>query len=324
MYLYISLFFSFIIFSSTVETSNIERSFEEVQIPVPWGFVAGKWYGNQNEQPVLALHGWQDNAGTYDRLIPLLPSCINILCIDLPGHGKSSHYPIGMNYFIFWDGIALIRRIVKHFGWQKIRLLGHSLGGALSFMYAASFPDDVAQFISIDLAGPTIRCHNKNAQMTGPCIDKALMYESLPESKLPCYNYDEMVDLVVDAYAGSIDRDSAKILMKRGMIKAEKCNGEEGYHFSRDLRLKVSLMGMFSIEQVLSYAGLIKCHVLNIRAVPGMKFENEEIYGRVIETMRKNANVVYNEVPGTHHLHLNTPERISDIITEFLLDPDMN
>lgn len=253
----------------------------------------------------------------------MLPHSLPILCIDLPGHGLSSHYPVGMNYYIFWDGIALVRRIVKHFGWEKIKLLGHSLGGALSFLYAASFPDDVSQFISIDLAGPTVRCHKKNAQMTGSCVDKALMYETLPESKLPCYKYDEMIDLVVDAYGGSIDRDSAIILMKRGMSKVSKDINEEGYHFARDLRLKVAMMGMFSLEQVLSYAELIKCHTLNIKAIPGMKFDNEEIYSMVIETMRKNANVEYHEVPGTHHLHLKDPESIAGIISAFLLNPDM-
>lgn len=65
--------------------NKIERSFEEITIPVPWGVVAGKWYGDRKKQPVLAIHGWQDNAGTFDRLCPLLPSTIPILCIDLPG-----------------------------------------------------------------------------------------------------------------------------------------------------------------------------------------------------------------------------------------------
>lgn len=319
-----SLSFLFVPIRLDGAVQHEDRPFEEIKIPVPWGHVAGKWYGNRNEQPLIALHGWQDNAGTFDRLVPLLPRSIPVLCIDLPGHGYSSHYPVGMNYYVFWDGISLIRRIVKHFGWTKVKLMGHSLGGALSFLYAASFPDDVSQFISIDLAGPTVRCHKKNAQMTGSCIDKALMYETLPESKLPCYNYDESINLVVHAYGGSVDYDGAKVLMRRGMNRVSKNQCEEGYHFSRDLRLKISMMGMFSLEQVLAYAELIKCHVLNIRAVPGMKFENEEIYSMVIDTMRKNANVEYVEIPGTHHLHLNTPERVSGVIGTFLMDPDAN
>ncbi|XP_031619333.1 probable serine hydrolase [Contarinia nasturtii] len=300
------------------------RHWEEVTFEVPWGTVAGKWYGDRDKQPVIALHGWQDNSGTFDRLIPLLPKTIAVWSIDLPGHGYSSHFPTGINYHVFWDYIPLVRRIVKHFGWKKVKLMGHSLGGAVCFMYAASFPDEVSQFISIDLYGPSVRDLKKNAAMTGHCIDKALEYERLPASKLPCYSYDEMITVANDAYKGWIDRDAAKILMIRGMKEAPKSHSKDGYFFSRDLRLKVSLLGMFSLEHVLAYAELIKCHVLNIRAVPGIELEKPEIYPMVLDAMRKNATLEYHEVPGTHHLHLMTPHRISGIISGFLLNPDSN
>lgn len=32
---------------------------EEVRIPVPWGHIAGKWWGPQNKRPILVMHGWQ-------------------------------------------------------------------------------------------------------------------------------------------------------------------------------------------------------------------------------------------------------------------------
>lgn len=216
----------------------------------------------------------------------------------------------------------LIRRIVKHFGWQNLRLLGHSLGGALSFMYAATFPDDVDRFISIDIAGPTVRDHRKSAANMGESIDRLLKYETLPITKMPCYGYEEMIDIVVDAYAGSVDVEGAKILMRRGMGSAPKEAGiNNGYHFVRDLRLKASGMAMFSLEQVLCYAERIKCDVLNIRAMPGMVFENAEVYPKVLEHTRKNAKSLrYEEVPGTHHIHLNSPERIYKFVDEFLLN----
>lgn len=282
-------------------------------------FILGRWWGPREKQPILAIHGWQDNAGSFDRLCPLLSADIPILAIDLPGHGKSSSYPKGMQYFLFWDGVTLIRRIVKLYKWSKITLMGHSLGGALSMMYASAFPDDVAKFISIDMAGPTVRCHDKTAAMTGDCIDKFLYYETLPETKMPCYKYDEMIDLVMEAYDGSVTKDSVKILMKRGMAPAPLHLHKNGYHFARDLRLKVSLLGMFSLEQVLSYARRVKCDTLNIRGVPGMDFDNPEVYEKVVETIRATSKrVVFEKVEGTHHLHLNTPERIAGIINEFL------
>ncbi|XP_037883158.1 uncharacterized protein LOC119633611 [Glossina fuscipes] len=61
-----------------------EQSWEEVTIVVPWGTIQGKWWGSRNKQPILALDGWQDNFGTFDRLCPLMPAELPVLCIDLP------------------------------------------------------------------------------------------------------------------------------------------------------------------------------------------------------------------------------------------------
>lgn len=227
-----------------------------------------------------------------------------------------------MQYFLFWDGITLIRRIVKYHKWTKVTLMGHSLGGALSFMYASCFntEEDTAKFISIDIAGPTVRDTVDLAGKTGDCIDKLLMYETLPASKMPCYEYEDMIELVLAAYAGSVDMDSVKVLMKRGMAPAPIALNKSGYHFSRDLRLKVSMFGMFTEMQVLTYAKQIRCEVLNIRGQPGMSFGDPNVYPKVIEAMRENSKrVVYAEVEGTHHLHLVTPERIYKIVSEFLL-----
>lgn len=68
----------------------------------------------------MALHGRQDNAGSFDKLVPLLPDDVSVLCLDMPGHGLSSHYPKSQYYYVYWDGVVLLRRIVKHFNWTKV------------------------------------------------------------------------------------------------------------------------------------------------------------------------------------------------------------
>lgn len=79
----------------------------------------GKWWGPSDTQPIVAIHGWQDNSGTFDNLTQLLPN-VAILCIDLPGHGISSHLPHGQFYYIFWDGVFTLRRIIKYYKWNKV------------------------------------------------------------------------------------------------------------------------------------------------------------------------------------------------------------
>ncbi|KPI99323.1 putative serine hydrolase [Papilio xuthus] len=291
---------------------------EEIEIPVPWGHVAGRWWGPRNKQPLIAIHGWQDNAGTWDNLIPLLPTSTSVLCLDLPGHGLSSHYPTGMLYYIFWDGVALLRRIVKHFKWSKISLMGHSLGGALSFMYAASFPDDVDSIICIDIASPAVRVPENMVKATGWSVDKILEYETLSENKIPCYDYEEMIDIVVDAYKGSVSRENCKVLMKRGMALTPAHLKKNGYHFKRDPRLKVSVLAMMSLETALAYAAKVKCRVLNIRAIPGQNWERLDYYMAVVDKLKETTDVTYIEVEGTHHVQLNSPENIVNIIEDFL------
>lgn len=60
---------------------------------IKYVLILAKWWGPRDKQPIIAIHGWQDNAGTFDPLIELLPKELSILCIDLPGHGRSSHIP---------------------------------------------------------------------------------------------------------------------------------------------------------------------------------------------------------------------------------------
>ncbi|KRT85259.1 hydrolase, partial [Oryctes borbonicus] len=164
---------------------------DEIEIPVPWGHISAKWWGSKDRQPVIALHGWQDNAGSFDNLAPLLiKDELSLLCIDLPGHGRSSHYSRGSYYYIFWDGIHILRRIIKHFKFEDVVLLGHSLGGAISFLYAATYPKEVKKYVSIDIPGPTVK-GEKSYSMLGGTIDKYLEYDSITEEKTPSYTYDE-------------------------------------------------------------------------------------------------------------------------------------
>ncbi|XP_020292641.1 probable serine hydrolase isoform X2 [Pseudomyrmex gracilis] len=289
---------------------------KEIKIPVmgDCGHISGKWWGPRDCQPIVALHGRQDNSGSFDKLMPLLPN-ISVLCLDLPGHGLSSHYLKGQFYYVYWDNVIFLRRIVKYFKWEKVKLLGHSLGGAIGFLYAASYPDEVECLISLDIVSPSVRDVKTIASNTGEYIDRFLKYETLTMENMPTYEYDKMIDIVENAYQGGITREGAKILMKRGMQPHE--NGT--FCFSRDVRLKVALLGMISMDLVLAYASQIKCAYLNIRAVPGMKFDQPENYQKVLDVIRQSSRKFeYHEVEGTHHVHLNKPDKIAPIIINFL------
>lgn len=76
-------------------------------------------------------------------------------------------------------------------------------------------------------------------------FNRFLKYETLTPADVPCYTYNVMIDIVVDAYKGSITRDKCEILMRRGMSPTKKA--PDTYHFARDPRLKVCTRSCFHL-----------------------------------------------------------------------------
>lgn len=60
---------------------------EEITLTVPWGVLALKCWNSKIYEPVLVVHGLCENAGAFDRLLPLLSKYFYYVVIDLPGHG---------------------------------------------------------------------------------------------------------------------------------------------------------------------------------------------------------------------------------------------
>ncbi|XP_017108723.2 probable serine hydrolase [Drosophila bipectinata] len=211
------------------------KDYEEVRIPAPWGHISGRWYGNRTERPILALHGWLDNSGTFDRLIPLLPDYIGVLCIDLPGHGRSSPLPPGVQYSIN-DYVYIIPRVMREYNWKKVSLMGHSLGGVLSFIYGALAPHTIDMIISLDILIP-LRVDIDNIASS---LEKLLVEEERQDQgnlhEPPSYTFSQLGTLLAKGSHNSVTPELAPHLLHRQVIKSQLY--PERYYFSRDGRVK--------------------------------------------------------------------------------------
>jgi len=266
---------------------------------------------------VLAFHGWMDNANTFDPLVKLLPAHLSILAIDLPGHGLSSRYPPGSVYHNTEDVIA-IRRMVKQQNWnKKLVLMGHSLGSIYTFLYAAIFPDEVERYIGFDMIKPPNIKIDKLIGDTGNDIDKFLKFIANPDFS-PEYPWAEMVDRLCKGSRMSVTKESAEILLQRGAYKSE--TRDRHFGFTRDIRQMFSFMAYLPFDHMIQLASNIKCEVLNIKFNKDAHFyEDKKYYTDILEIIRKNSKrLEYHEIDGSHHAHLNNPEKVASIVSKFI------
>ncbi|GAA4704788.1 alpha/beta hydrolase [Promicromonospora umidemergens] len=114
--------------------------------------------------PVVLLHGWPQTWFSWWSIMPELAERHTVYAIDLPGLGDSTGRPSG------YDKATLARYVhalvVDQLGVRDVSIVGHDLGAAVAFQYAAQFPADTARLGYLDLPLP------------GPALD-ATAYRSL-------------------------------------------------------------------------------------------------------------------------------------------------
>ncbi|KAI4492588.1 hypothetical protein M0804_002379 [Polistes exclamans] len=298
---------------SKVEVVN--ENVSNVEILVPWGKIAGRLWGTDKyKQPILALHGWQDNAASFDNLAPLLQKHGPILAIDLPGHGLSSWLPPGQMYFEY-NYVLLIHRLKRYFAWEKVKLLTHSLSTHYCFWYASIYPKDVAYVIAIDHLKPlsiTIEQYSARLAEAFTQICKIEEMKNEPRS----YKKEELIKKWIKDSLRSLTEDSCKILMTRGVT--EKPDGT--VYLNRDPRLRIlpSYSGM-SHDQLKDMTRYIICPYLVIKSDFTVFSEDIQAYYDILNILIESSiDCQYHFIPSTHHIHLNDPQLLIKPIDPFL------
>lgn len=110
--------------------------------------ICARQWGNPEGPPALGLHGWLDNANTFNRLAPLLPE-LNLIALDFAGHGYSDHRAEGVHYHPLYD-MQDVLAVANQLNWHHFHVIGHSMGASIASELAAMFPERVAGAVHID------------------------------------------------------------------------------------------------------------------------------------------------------------------------------
>ncbi|CAD0196755.1 unnamed protein product [Chrysodeixis includens] len=288
---------------------------KEIQIPTKCGQIAGKLWGSGDKQPILALHGWQDNAGTWDPLIPMIIKDRPILALDFPGHGLSSNIPAGAQYFQ-WELPRVIKFVQNYFQWKQVSLISHSMGSIASMRFACVFPDDVDFFVAFDSLIYDDYDLNLVLNKFAINISKGLTAVQRLDKEPPTYTLEEIAKKWHYGTRKSVDLESVKYLMTRG-VKPSKADPTK-YYYSRDSRLKYILFTPEDRKFVEALVRRLKAPTLYVKAI-NSPYSADPFSVEMRELIEQlNDKYEFHFVPGTHHVHLNNPEVVAPLIKNFV------
>jgi len=108
--------------------------------------------GAQHAPTVLLVHGLGDNAHRdWANVIPALAAQFHVVALDLPGFGASQASPQGYSFEAL--GHALNEVLEQTAPGQRVHVVGHSLGGAVSLHFAHAHAEKVDRLVLVDAAG---------------------------------------------------------------------------------------------------------------------------------------------------------------------------
>ena len=279
---------------------------ESLEFLLPHIRLSSLQYHSQNSEIVtIALHGWLDNANSFSPLMAVNRNH-HVIAIDWPGHGHSQHRGVDASYQLL-DYVYDLYALIEHNKWQKVNIIGHSLGAIVASIFTGTFPELVNKLVLIEALGAI----SSKPQETRDLLKKSIVNryrEQIKESSNKRYSSFEKA-VLARTMASDFNSDIAKILVERSLLATD-----DGFKWRSDPRLKqLSPMRMVE-QQALDLLSGIEHETLLILGENG--------YLSLRKTLRERMAVIPNlnvhTLAGGHHLHMEYPEPVWQLISQHL------
>jgi len=280
---------------------------EEIRLPARGLALAGlRWHAGAGCR-VLCVHGWLDNAASFSEIAPLLPDC-DIVALDLPGHGRSSHRGAGsMQHFV--EYIADVVAALDALGWEKAVLLGHSLGAGVMACVAGTVPGRVQALLLVEGIAPQPAAPEKIGESLKAAIEAG--QRGAGESS----GYADMQAAIVARRKGFWPISDA--MSQRILARALTQDGQGVWRWHTDPRLRQPSATRLVEGQVAALLAGIAAPALLIGAENGL-FAAYATHAARIGDIKQ---LEYITLGGSHHLHLEpeTAPAVASTLRDFLI-----
>ncbi|MCW8327536.1 alpha/beta hydrolase [Photobacterium sp. SDRW27] len=260
------------------------------------------------QKPVVVfLHGWQDNAASFDALFPLLADQYDLIAIDWPGHGHSEPRSKD-NYYHFVDYIDDLNQLMTLIPMSDVILVGHSLGALVAGCYAAAFPDKVTGLVQIEGGSPLSEPTGNAVQRLRDGIDSRQRYRqrAVRRATRSMASFQDALDLRCSV--NQLTAQQLQPLVERATYHDGRC-----WYWRHDNRLRCDSLYRMAREQAQALTSQIQCPVLSILGRTGFRSLKQPESGS--GWLQHSTQV---EIEGGHHCHIESPQAVCEHIRMFI------
>jgi pimeloyl-ACP methyl ester carboxylesterase len=279
----------------------------EFQLDTRQGRVAGLGWRNEGAPRVLCLHGWLDNAASFVPLAPFLDT-LDLVAIDLPGHGRSGHRdPTARYHFI--DYLFNLDAALDELGWPDCHLLGHSMGAAICAVFASGAPERVRSLVLLDTVGPI----SVTAEGTALRLRRSL--EKNRRGTGAVRQFDSIEEMVqARRKVSDLSEPAARLICERG------ARSEDGrFAWRSDPALNWVSALVMTDEQALDILRNIEAPALTLTVTEESPWCSADKLAARKQAMARARHLT---LQGHHHFHMDAPGQIAETVRNFIIDND--
>jgi len=266
---------------------------------------AGLEWGNPRGYPILALHGWLDNALSFASLAPLLTD-YRMIALDLSGQGLSDHRSPDATYHI-WDDIPQLLSIIKQLDLPELVLLGHSRGAAISVLLAATLGTRCSHLVLLD--GMLLHL-TKDGSPVSQFLQAQKDHEALTGYEPRIFRND--AEFVAARIRLGFSEKSANMLAPRAIRRVS-----DGFVLNHDPRLNHASAIKLTPVMCSAFYAAVTAPTLALVAEDGLRVRTG--LDAALATVAEIAQCTVIPVPGSHHTHMEKgATAIADYMRSFL------
>ncbi len=263
-------------------------------------------WGPPDAAPVLCLHGILDQGAAWEPVaVELAQRGMRVIAPDLRGHGRSGHVGDGSSYHVL-DFLGDLDALTRELRQRPLALVGHSMGAALSAMFAGARPRAIDSLVLIE-------CPFPSGGTPGEAPDRMA-------TQLDCLSARAGHTVLSDVTAAAQRLRQATaplpddLVLRLARRITEPCEGGVRWRWDARIQTRVGItfhgIDGLNPQDYLEMAGRIEAPVTLVYAASSNFVKPDRM--AAMEAAFACAKRVL--LPGGHNLHLEAPGAIADII----------